>query len=326
MCGAPGRNFALPRWGWWLLALVIALAVGQIALSAGLDWLAALAHVAAGMLPAFLILALALGSARRGGGQVGARPTVGSLAWGGLGGVGLALTIEMILVLGLLIIAGIYLSLARPDSLRQLQEWAMEMQRSGGVPDLGELAPLARSPWVWMGVLGFGCVLVPLIEEGAKGLALPLVRLTGRRLTRLDGFILGVAAGAGFALFESTANASLALGAGTAWWALMLLRVGSTAMHCLATGLVGLGWEAGLTERRWGRGAGLGLAAVALHAAWNFSALGASLVALGVAGSSSSLVSALGGLVSLALIGLLGLLYLTAIIAPAVIPRRLTGG
>ncbi len=188
---------------------------------------------------------------------MGARSAIGSLAWGGLGGVGLALAIEMILVIGMLILVGIYLSLTRPDFLKQLQDWTMQMQQAGRTPDLGELAPLVRSPWVWLGVIGFGCIVAPLIEEGAKGLALPLVRLTGRRLTRLDGFIFGAAAGAGFAMFESS-NVALVPGAEGTWGVLMLLRTGSTAMHCLASGLIGLGWEAGLTERRWGRGAAPG--------------------------------------------------------------------
>ena len=94
-------------------------------------------------------------------------------------------------------------------------------------------------------------------------------------------------------------------------------------MHCLATGLIGLGWAAGLTERRWGRGAVFWLVALALHGAWNFAALTTGLINIRLAGSSGKTASALGGLFSLASLGLLGLLCLIVIVAPAVIPRRL---
>ena len=322
---APGRPFALPRWGWWLLALGIALVIGQAAVSSDIGWLSGMAQVAAGALPAFTLLALALGSARRGGGRVGARSAIGSLAWGGLGGIGIALTIEAILGILALAVAALTISAAQPELLERLAAWAQGMQTSGQPPDLSAVMPFVRSPWVWLGALGFGCVVAPLVEEGAKGLAVPLVRLTGRRLTRLDGFLYGAAAGIGFALLEGAASGAMALQVPTAWSALMLLRAGATGMHCLASGLAGLGWQMGLTERRWGRAAGLGLLALALHGAWNFSALGMTLVSLGAgaAGGSGAVVS---GLINLALTGLLGSLYLTVIIALAVIPRRLAAG
>ena len=80
---------------------------------------------------------------------------------------------------------------------------------------------------------------------------MPLIAGTGRRLTRLDGFLFGVAAGVGFAIVEGILNGTLALRMSGAWAGLMVFRGSAAAMHCLASGLVGLGWQAILVERRW---------------------------------------------------------------------------
>ena len=317
--GAPGRAFRLPRWGWWLLALTVVLSLGQVALTNDLAWLAAIAHVLAAATGVCLALAWTLGAARRGG-DVAGRSMRGSLAWGGLGASGMALAAETILLLLAVVSVGVYLALVRPDFLQHLQERLAI--RPGEMPDAGLLAPLIRSPWVWLAVLVGACILVPLIEETAKSLAVPLIVAAGRRPGALDGFLFGAAAGAGFAFFEAAANGALALGGGEIWWALMIVRLGATGMHMLASGLTGLAWQQGLVGRRWLRAGGLGLLAALLHGAWNFCALGTSMIGLG-ASTSGEGIAAIGGLIGVALAGALAVLFMGVFIVLSVIPRRL---
>ncbi|MCX7671226.1 MAG: PrsW family glutamic-type intramembrane protease, partial [Anaerolineae bacterium] len=119
---------------------------------------------------------------------------------------------------------------------------------------------------------------------------------------RLGGFLLGAAAGAGFALVEGVLNGALALRLDGLWAGLMIFRGAAAAMHCLASGLMGLGWQMGLIERRWPTGIGLGLVAFGLHAAWNISA--------GLIGLSSWQVAGPTGAWALARIGISGVLAL----------------
>ena len=323
--GRPARGFRLPRWGWWLLALVVALGLGQAAFSAGILPLVPVAHIAAGVLPAFLFLSVALGSARRGGGAITTRPVIGSLAWGGLGGVGLAMVLEVILVLVAVVGFVLWMSAKDPELIRKLQADVLQkVQESGDLNQgLSELMPYLTSPLVMLGILGGIAVVVPLLEEGVKSLAVPLVALTGRSLTRLDGFLLGAAAGAGFALFEGVMNGILTLSVPGGWAPLMAARAGTAAIHCCATGLAGLGWEAVLTERRWARGVGLGAAALALHGVWNLLAGAQTLLGLRDLGSTGGAAPGGQSPLTLLLVGFMGLVWVGAVLILALLPRRL---
>ncbi len=317
--GRPARRFRLPRWGWWLLAWIVALTLGQAAFSAGIKALVPVAHIAAGALPAFLFLSLALGSARRGGGAITARPVIGSMAWGGLGGVGTAMVLEVILALIAVVIFVIWLMATDPGLVRQLQAGALEFEKSGELQNLEDLMPRLISPLAMTGILAVIGIIVPSIEEGMKSLAVPIVALTGRKLARLDGFLLGAAAGAGFTLFEGVMNGALALSVPGGWAPLMAARAGTAAIHCCASGLAGLGWEAVLTERRWVRGIGLGLSAVVLHGAWNLFA-GVQTV-LGLRGPAAALDGH--SLWMLLLLGFMGLIWVGAVLLLALLPGRL---
>jgi RsiW-degrading membrane proteinase PrsW (M82 family) len=109
-------------------------------------------------------------------------------------------------------------------------------------------------------------VVAPLIEELAKPLiVLPLLKgLKSRR----DAFLLGVAAGAGFAVLE---NVIYALFGGRYWGGILTVRALGTAVHPLGTGLTAVAWHALLnrepgTDKRWIGAFGL---AVVQHAVWN---------------------------------------------------------
>lgn len=310
LAGAPGRLFSLPGWGWWLLAFAATLAAGYALFSAGLTPLMAPVHVAASATAAALALALVAGSARAGGGAASARVTVGSLAWGGLAAAAIAIVVEALLALAALLVLSIWLAAARPDLLEQLRTWALVLQ-SGQPSDPGELLPLLRSPWAVLAVLGFASVLVPLTEEAAKALAAPLVALTGRRLHRADAYLLGAAAGAGFALVEGVLNGALGLASPETWAGAMLMRGAATTLHCAAAALGGLGWQAVIFERDWVRGLLCGLLAVLLHGAWNAVAVGIAVRTLMDGGSAAMYAGYLGGL------------WLVAVLSLAFLPRWL---
>ncbi|HEX9114963.1 MAG TPA: PrsW family glutamic-type intramembrane protease [Anaerolineae bacterium] len=288
--GTAGKPLALPGWRQWLFALLIVIAAGQALLmsSPGVRWTLPVFHVLAGVLSAFLFLAIATAAARAQGAVISARGTLGSLAWGALGGGTIAVLAELVLaVLGGLLIA-VWLAATHPELMRQLQDWVLRLsEMPGRIPDFSQFSGIASSPVVIGAILAGLGFFVPLIEESAKSLAVPIVALTGRRLSRLDGFLLGAASGAGFTLLEGILNGSLALADPRSWWFAMLLRSGTAALHCLATGLGGLAWQQALVERRGWRAGALALAALGVHGAWNVMATFSALLGLAGAGGSA---------------------------------------
>ena len=109
-------------------------------------------------------------------------------------------------------------------------------------------------------------LVAPLVEEFVKPLVvLPLLRgLESRR----EVFLLGAAAGAGFAALE---NVLYALFGGEYWGGILTVRALGAAVHPLGAGLTALAWHAILNRKPGaGRGwfGGFGLA-VGQHALWN---------------------------------------------------------
>jgi len=89
--------------------------------------------------------------------------------------------------------------------------------------------------------------------------------------TRAQCFLLGAFAGAGFAFLEA-----LLYGLGgisedslSSWWAIMLIRGGSTSLHVLCTGLAGLGWWYWSRAKQHRTALALFGGAMLIHAAWN---------------------------------------------------------
>jgi RsiW-degrading membrane proteinase PrsW (M82 family) len=302
LASMPGRSFRLPAWYWWLAAFLVITLLGLALLGAGRAPAVAPFHVAAVTAAALGLLSWAAGWAGRSGGKVPARPAFASIGWGGLGGVLLALVLEVVIVGGILVAALGFAALVRPQWIENLRDLTMQLQAGGGPDDLSALEPLLRSPMAIFGVLVVTSLLVPIVEEAAKGLAVPLVRGTGRRLSELDGFVFGAAAGAGFALTEGIFNGALGVGQPGGWGFTMAARSAASGMHILASGLVGLGWQQGLAGRSWWRALGLFVAAVLLHGLWNFAALGSSLAGLGATSDRFSLAGSaatLGGILIL---------------------------
>lgn len=318
--GEASPAFRLPGWGWFLLALIVTLAAGQAAFSAGLNGVAVVAHVLVAALAALLMLAIPVGAARRHGWSVGRRAGATSVAWGGLGGVGLAITLEMVLAGGLLLLLVVAVAVLRPELLEQFGGATPGPLMPDADP-MDMLTPLLSSPLVLLGGLLVIAVIVPLIEELAKSLAVPVARWAGRPLTRIDAFLLGAACGAGFTLIEGITNGATALAQPQGWAVAMTARSGVAVIHVLASALAGLAWQAGLVERNWRRGAGLFLAAVALHGAWNGGAL---IVAwLGLRGMSGGIGALPGNLGAFVVVLGMGAVFVGSLIGLAVLPGRL---
>lgn len=119
-------------------------------------------------------------------------------------------------------------------------------------------------------------VAVALSEELGKGLLLLALFAVGRIRTPLDGVILGVAAGTGFAAIENWFYfvAAYANDGPEAWWMSVRIRIGlSTWIHGTATATLGayLGaaQQHGRRDVRWAAPIGGVAAAWAIHGAWN---------------------------------------------------------
>jgi RsiW-degrading membrane proteinase PrsW (M82 family) len=116
-------------------------------------------------------------------------------------------------------------------------------------------------------------VFAPLIEEGVKPLGAILIM--PRLRTPVSAFLVGLAGGIGFDMFETTFTY---IGQGEAdWIQIALLRVGAGLLHGLGAGMVALGWYFFINGKgvrlRWWKGAGCVLYAVLQHGIFNGSAL-----------------------------------------------------
>jgi len=116
-----------------------------------------------------------------------------------------------------------------------------------GLVDLlagGEVARALTSPGFLLALFELALV-APLAEEFVKPLVvLPLLRGTE---SRREVFLLGAAAGAGFAALE---NVIYALAGGRYWGGILTLRALGAAVHPLGAGLTALAWHAILRRKQ----------------------------------------------------------------------------
>ncbi len=322
LANKPATPFGLPAWGWLLLALLVTLAGGQALFNLGVEPAVALGHILAAILASLLMLAIPLGAARRQGWTIGRRAGTASLAWGALGGVGLAAIAEVILLAGIVVAAVLILNFIDPSWTEQAAG-TLENLGGSGAPALDALAPLLGSPLILLGGLLLMAGLIPAIEEFVKSLAIPLVHVSGPTLTQTDAFLLGAAAGAGFTLIEGITNGAMALMQPAGWAMAMVARSSVAAIHVLASALAGLAWHAGLVGRRWGRALALFLAAVALHGIWNGGAVTVAWLGIRSGSQPFNTGGAGGNLLVLAVVTSLGAVFVGSVIALALLPRRL---
>jgi RsiW-degrading membrane proteinase PrsW (M82 family) len=312
--GSPSRTFQPPSP--WSLGLVFlaCLIVGQglISLagqSRGTAILFPPFHVLAASCPALAILAF-----------VGRRTKAGSwrtvsleVSHGALLATVGALVTELIVILALVIGVSMVVVLT-PGGPERLMELSANLQDPVWLENPENLTELLLSPAALLLIVLVFVLIAPLIEEFLKALG---VLLLGYRLRgRAQALLWGVACGAGFALAEGLFNGSLAL---DGWSVIMLLRCAASLMHCVAGGIMGLGWHETLTSRRpWRLLAAYGVA-TGIHGLWNAAAVGVALPSLLILDSSDHMYAQ--GFAELIILGSLLLLVALTIFMVVVLWR-----
>jgi hypothetical protein len=248
------------------------------------------------------------------------RQVAGQVVLGALGVTSVAFMLELAVILAGAVIAGLALALTPggPALLAELRAIATNPTR---LRDMQMVSRWLLKPEILVPVVGLVVVVVPLIEEAAKGSGVPLLSLLLRRApTPAQGWIWGVAVGAGFAIAEGLFNGAASL----AFWAgIAVLRVGATAMHATNAGLTGLGWARTLASRRPWPLLVYYLAGVSMHGLWNALTMliaVASLWTASRAGDPAAMM--LGGLGMLAGLGGLALLALGIFAVALLVPLR----
>jgi len=174
------------------------------------------------------------------------------------------LVAEMV-ILGILLIAVIVFIVSQPDLFQSLEALVLRLQSAHSEEEvLAAIGPLVTSPRAIGIILLAVSLLVPLIEEALKPLA---VWLFARQLnTRLDGFALGAISGAAYSLFETSGIGSAA---GQDWLVLLGARGGTSLLHIAASAWVGSAIVPAIRERKWLLLLGVYASAVGLHGTWN---------------------------------------------------------
>jgi hypothetical protein len=308
--GLPSRLFR-PRPARVLVPLfIVAVILGQVVLT--LDLVPALTfppfYILAAVLPPLFLLAFV--GRRLAESDVRWRDVVLQLAGGAFlatfGAFGAEAAFGLLSVVVVFILAAL-----TPGGNAWLQELVASLQDPRWLQSPESLYSPLLSPPVLI-VLGIiVLVIAPMVEEIFKSLG--VVLMSYRRPGKAQSFLWGLAGGAGFALAEALFNGTSSL---EGWAGVATLRVGATAMHCLGSGLMGLGWHYLLTTRRPWHLLGAYAAGVTLHSLWNVAASAMLVVSLSATSPATDEVGlAFGGLVILGLMAFLSLLALFAILA-----------
>ena len=132
-----------------------------------------------------------------------------------------------------------------------------------------EAAQLIQTPGVMVTGLLVIVILIPLVEEIFKPLALWF--FIKRQWSPAEGFSAGLICGAAFALVESlTAVVSVTQ---DNWLPTLIARVGTGLLHILASGLTGWALVSAWRDRKFIRLAVTYLISALLHGTWNFFAI-----------------------------------------------------
>lgn len=300
--GYPSKSFNPTKVGLWILVYVLVLALGQGVLS--LDLLPALTfppfHVAAALLPAFVILAFV---ARGLKGISTWRDLSLQVASGALLSTSTAFIMEAVVVLGFLgtTLFGVAM---RPGGRELLQRLSAALEDPTWAQNPVLLVPALASPLLLAIAFTLFAGVVPIIEEAVKTVGVGLRAY--KQPTMAQCYLWGLAGGAGFAIVEALLNT---LGGLDGWSTVAVLRSAATLLHCTTGGLMGLAWYYLLVRRRWGRVLALYATSVAIHGLWN--AVSASMTLISLKGISGEIVNQgqpLAGLGAFALLAtLLGL-------------------
>ena len=306
----------------WLLLLFYLpiIVVGQILISLDL-WPALtfpLFHILAAAIPPLAILAFAASMFKA------TLPRWRDVTLQLASGIFLSTLIGFIteIVLGVLLFLAVALGAAlRPAGLASLEQLAENLQDPFFIQNPDNVLSLIMSPPVLVTGAIIVVVLAPLIEELIKPLGVYL--MSYRRPSRAQVFLWGLASGAGFALAENLFNTIAGL---DVWAVVMVFRLGGTAMHCLGSCLVALGWRDFLVERHpWPLVRAYAISA-ATHSLWNLSAIGLAGLSMFTLGQSNETILALIGGIALLLVVFLFVLSGAIVIALVVLTYRLRAG
>ncbi len=244
---------SLPRPSFFVILTALALGAGVVLWDLRRSPGPALAvlplAVLAGILPALAILAFCASRLRLPSSR---RHLWMSLAYGGTLAPLIAILLELFLTLVVSLIFG-----------------ALGIQSNSGVANLNSV-PTSPADIAFM--LAVVSVIAPLVEEGLKPLGAVLIM---RRLhTPAEAFLLGLAGGIGFDMFETIGY----IGSGEAdWVSVAIERLGAGLLHGVGAGMAALGWYYLMNGKgvrlRWLRGISAIAYAVVQHGFFNGSSL-----------------------------------------------------
>lgn len=183
-------------------------------------------------------------------------------------GPSLVVVLEIIAVALITVAAVVYIS-QNPEIKTQFERFFMQFLGSEPTVDnilAGPMDLFNNRAVVGLALLYFS-VVIPLIEEIIKPIGVWL--LGARKLRPVDGMVIGMISGAGFAAFEY-------LNAFTPEvpWALMVtLRATTCAMHIFTGGLTGAALAEAWQTRKYLRLVAAYTLAVLIHAIWNGAAI-----------------------------------------------------
>ncbi len=187
------------------------------------------------------------------------------------------IVLEMIILLGAIIIGSVIIAIQQPELFQEIAALGKIIQQETNQDAVLKLiAPYITNPLVIASLVGYISVLVPLVEELFKPLAVWIFAL--KIETPAQGFAMGMLSGAAFALIESL-NAS---GNGSTTWPIIVsIRAGTSLLHMTTSGLVGWGIVSAFREKKILRLGAAYLSAVTLHGIWNACAIGTGISSIG---------------------------------------------
>jgi hypothetical protein len=132
-----------------------------------------------------------------------------------------------------------------------------------------QMLPLLKSPVVIGSILLAFSLLIPMVEELLKPLALWI--FIKRRWSPAEGFIAGMLSGAAFAVIESLI--SLAAASSADWLTIAGGRGAAALLHITTAGFTGWALTSSWIDGKYARIALTYAGAVLVHGAWNFTAV-----------------------------------------------------
>jgi hypothetical protein len=218
------------------------------------------------------------------------------------------LAVEIVIMIFVGLVAFLWI-ISQPQIMNTINQMLEQLMNAQVDPSAIEqmLLPYLARPDVLFIILAVAAGLIPLAEETLK--TLPLWLMLGQKFVPAEGFVVGLLAGATFALLESLSVLSTAVGG--AWAGSIVGRLGTGILHTTTGGLMGLGLSIAWNNKKYLQLGLIFLGAVTLHGVWNFFGL---LMGLAASLQPGSLLGSLGNLAPY-ILGFLALVLLTIVVS-----------